>query len=289
MPNAARSITPFSSSPATPENGQQSLGPGPTGVVRRGQSRASNDALAWLATADVTPTGYRVGRFLANHSRYATAADVRRRVTPGEVFTFWPQSKIATELGCSERQVRRGIRSLREAGELEVRRRVRPCEASYVWARSVRSGVLSGVLSHTEPRTEPRTEEKNVRTVGKPTNFPSKRAEKGPPTSQRWEAGQTKQQRLVAAVCWKLGFSVTFAGLEEFAGREHTDKQALIKRLLRVEARHDRRSTRTRSGTGSTGDRSVTGDKRRHRSVTPFRKGRLQAEYAARWRSAHDE
>ena len=66
---------------------------------------------------------------------------------------------------------------MREAGALEVRRRVRPCEASYVWVQpvrsdvrsdgagvrsesacvlsDVRSGVLSGVRSHTEPRTEP--------------------------------------------------------------------------------------------------------------------------------------
>ena len=77
-------------------------------------------------------------------------------------------------MGCSERQVRRGMRSLREAGVIDVRRRVRPCEASYVWVlpvrsdgagvrsdgvgvlSGVRSDVLSGVLSHTEPRTEPR-------------------------------------------------------------------------------------------------------------------------------------
>ena len=66
---------------------------------------------------------------------------------------------------------------MREAGALEVRRRVRPCEASYVWVlpvrsdvrsdgagvrsesacvlSDVRSGVLSGVRSHTEPRTKP--------------------------------------------------------------------------------------------------------------------------------------
>ena len=66
---------------------------------------------------------------------------------------------------------------MREAGALEVRRRVRPCEASYVWVQpvrsdvrsdgagvrsesacvlsDVRSGVLSGVRSHTEPRTKP--------------------------------------------------------------------------------------------------------------------------------------
>ena len=108
---------------------------------------------------------------MADHARYAKPADVRRNVQPGEIFTYWPQAKVAAEMGCSERQVRRGVRSLREAGALEVRRRVRPCEASYVWVQpvrsdvrsdgdacvlsDVRSGVLSGVRSHTEPRTEP--------------------------------------------------------------------------------------------------------------------------------------
>ena len=131
-------------------------------VSRSTETRASNEARAWLVVADVTPTGYRVGKFLASHARYATAADVRRHVVPGELFTYWPQAKIAAEMGCSERQVRRGVRSMREAGALEVRRRVRPCEASYVWvlpvrseSACVRSGVLSGVRSHTEPRTEP--------------------------------------------------------------------------------------------------------------------------------------
>ena len=151
-------------------------------VSRSTETRASNEARAWLVVADVTPTGYRVGKFLASHARYATAADVRRHVVPGEIFCYWRQATIAAELGCSERQVRRGVRSLREAGALDVRRRVRPCEASYVFHASkarkgsrgcdegatnggsdvlsdVRSGVLSGVLSgvrsHTEPRTEP--------------------------------------------------------------------------------------------------------------------------------------
>ena len=146
-------------------------------VSRSTETRASNAARAALVVADVTPTGYRVGLFMAGHARYATAADVRRNVVPGEIFTYWPQAKIAAGLGCSERQVRRGVRSMREAGALEVRRRVRPCEASYVWVQpvrsdvrsdgagvrsesacvlsDVRSGVLSGVRSHTEPRTKP--------------------------------------------------------------------------------------------------------------------------------------
>ena len=305
MPNTARSITPFSPSVSTTKTGVPGQ-PEPLHLVSRGKSRASNDALAWLATADVTPTGYRVGRFLANHARYATAADVRRRVTPGEVFTYWPQSKIATELGCSERQVSRGVRSLREAGALDVRQRVRPCEASYVLLPPVGSGVGSGVGSHTEPRTEPRTEEVQ-RTVGKPTTFPSKRADTG---------GQTQQQKLVAAVCDKLGFSVDFAGLEEFDGREHTEKQKLITRLIKAEARHDRRATaatnvahteKAPNKTGAPKARTATnvapggkppptakkpnetgGQKTRTGDNSP-RSGRLLREYGERLRSARSD
>ena len=150
-------------------------------VSRSTQTRASNAARAALVVANVTPTGYRVGLFMANHARYATLSDIRRNVSPGEIFGYWPQAKIAAAMGCSERQVQRGVRSLREAGALEVRRRVRPCEASYVWVQPVGSdvesdgpcvgsdvgsgvesdgpcvgsGVGSGVGSHTEPRTEP--------------------------------------------------------------------------------------------------------------------------------------
>ena len=160
-------------------NAQKARGPqapppiGLTLVSRSTETRASNAARAALVVANVTPTGYRVGIFMANHARYAKPEDIRRNVVPGELFTYWPQAKMAAAMGCSERQVRRGVRSMREAGALEVRRRVRPCEASYVWVlpvrsdgagvrsesacvlSGVRSGVLSGVRSHTEPRTEP--------------------------------------------------------------------------------------------------------------------------------------
>ena len=160
MPNSSESLAQAKSEPTTPQPG---LTTGPTHVASRStQTRASNAARAALVVANVTPTGYRVGLFMANHARYATEADIRRNVVPGELFCYWPQAKIAADLGCSERQVRRGVRSLREAGAIDVRRRVRPCEASYVWVLPVRSGVLSGVRgvlsgvrSHTEPRKEP--------------------------------------------------------------------------------------------------------------------------------------
>ena len=133
------------------------IGIGPVGLPPRQQARqtptprASNEARALLVVADVTPTGYRVGKFLAAHARHATTSDIRRKVEAGEIFCYWPQTKIAAELGCSERQVRRGIRSLREAGVIAVRQRVRPYGAAYVFVRSgVLSGVLSGVRSHRE-------------------------------------------------------------------------------------------------------------------------------------------
>ena len=85
-------------------------------VSRSTQTRASNAARAALVVANVTPTGYRVGLFMANHARYATLSDIRRNVSPGEIFGYWPQAKVAAAMGCSERQVQRGVRSLREAG-----------------------------------------------------------------------------------------------------------------------------------------------------------------------------
>ena len=92
----------------------------------------SNVAWALLEVADVTPTGYKVGVFLASLVKYARAVDVRLKVTPGEIFSYWSEAKIADALGCSERQVVRGVRSLREAGVIVVRQRVRRV-ASYVW------------------------------------------------------------------------------------------------------------------------------------------------------------
>ena len=93
--------------------------------------RASRVAMGWLKVQDLTPTGYRVGLFLAKKARFATEEDTWRKVKPGEVFTFWPQAKIAAAMGRSESQVWRGIKSLRGAG-FEVRQREQRV-ASYVF------------------------------------------------------------------------------------------------------------------------------------------------------------
>ena len=172
--------------------------PGDAGNILTFRPRASNLARAWLATADLTATGYRVGRFMAEHARFATPADVRRKVRPGEVFVFWPQSKIAAELRCSERQVQRGVASLRAAG-FEVRRRARPFEATYVFpppavASGVASGVGSGVGSHPEPRLNPSTE---------PAVEPAARAGDANPPPPVGVEGQ-KRQRLYGERAGKL-------------------------------------------------------------------------------------
>ena len=263
---------------------QRTLPTGPTGVVRRGASRASNEALAWLAEADVTPVVYDFGVYMAKMVRFATTADGRRKAKPGEVMCYPLQATMARERGCSVRQIKRLVRSLREVG-LEVRQRVRPYGATYVFPLPSRvpSGVPSGVPSQREPRTE-RTKEKVLRTFSE-LNDPPKRADKG----------QTPQQRMVCAIATKLDLSnlLTADGLEDFDNMVNTDKQALVKRMLKAEAWHDNR----RSATLSARNRSVTGlvagsdkrpnSERRNRSVTPPRKGRLQADYASRYRSAH--
>ena len=167
-----RGATPQSSGPAAAEPQQGAFGPVAV------PPRASNMAHALLAVADVTRCGRRVGRFMADHARFATAADVGRKVAVGEIICYWSQKRVAVGLGVSERQIRRGVRSMRQASVMQVRRRERPYSATYVFQApavntgqtestngqsvlsDVRSGVLSGVLSlkRNEPRTnEPRT------------------------------------------------------------------------------------------------------------------------------------
>ena len=104
--------------------------------------RASRVALDWLEVQDVTTTGYRVGVFMVKKARYATEADTRRKVKAWEVFTYWKQSKIAAAMGCSESQVWRGIKSLRDAG-LAVRRRDSKV-ASYVFPQGQPQGQPQG-------------------------------------------------------------------------------------------------------------------------------------------------
>ena len=96
-------------------------------------------------------------------------------------------------------------------------------------------------LSYTTPegtKEGTSTRDVQVRSVSKLTETPHKGANKG----------QTKQQKMVIAICRKVGFCVTFDGMEEFDEYSSAKKQAQIDRLLRVEARHDRRVARDAAG-----------------------------------------
>ena len=103
---------------------------------------------AVLVVANVTPTGYNVGVFMANHARYAKTSDVRRNVQQGEIFTYWPQAEDpppSWAVASARSSAAFGRCVSRECSP--SRRRVRPCEASYVWSRPVASDVGSDVGS----------------------------------------------------------------------------------------------------------------------------------------------
>ena len=187
-----------------------------------------SDRLDWALSLPVPPPARFVAVALIKHTNSVTG------------LTCPAVSTLVTLTGYSKATVKTAIRQLEQGGHYDITRlKVGKVNAANRY-RANRGGVgqeltQGGAGADPEPVREPVREVQ--RTVGKPTNFPSKRA------------GQTQQQRLVAAVCGKLGFSVTFAGLEEFAEREHTAKQTLITRLLKAEAWHDSRVSRTRSGT----------------------------------------
>ena len=222
------------------------IGIGPVGLPPRQQARpqtpkprASNEARAWLIVQNVTPTGYELGVFLANHARFATDGDGRRKVKPGEIFCYWPQAKTAAELGWSVRKVRRGVRSLREVG-LEVRQRVRPYGASYVFpVRSgVPSGVRSGVRSHREPRTEPRKNPERTfkvsarvarSTVLTPPGTPAAPPKGSPMPSHRAPIDATNGPPSVSALRdLRAQFKATQAKTTRIRPTRHTEQPAAV-------------------------------------------------------------
>ena len=264
MQNVAVSIPPLDTPSTSPQidgtDRQPSLPVGPTGVVHRRpeprteeELRDNREFLRVAGQVDFGPGKHILTLVWMAVAYYASLGPER---------ICWAKvEKVAKKAkGLSTRTVQRKLNELAGLGRISTGKRSGGYKSTYwdVHLQIPSAGKLNPP-NHDSVSPQPRqpvmenhdsvspdvrdrregTEEKNLRTVGKPTTFPSKRA----------DTGQTKQQRLVAAVCWKLGFSVTAAGLEEFAGREHTEKQALIKRLLLVEARHDRRTKSSGTGT----------------------------------------
>ena len=88
--------------------------------------RPTNDAMAWLASGNVTRRAYHVGRILAQAARVADRPDRKRHIRPGDLTCYVAGSTIVTQLRerghpMSLRTVRRAIADLEDAG-LKVRR-----------------------------------------------------------------------------------------------------------------------------------------------------------------------
>ena len=87
-------------------------------------ARPTTLALAWVATADLTPRAQRVGRAIADHVRIAPAPKKWRHIKIGDLVTWVGINQLALELGCCTLTVKRGIAELIDAG-LDRRRTMR--------------------------------------------------------------------------------------------------------------------------------------------------------------------
>ena len=179
----ADAILTETSHPANPQN----LGAAPSAGHTIRDRSAKQRAFGPVSASKPQPTLARLRDVLTDLKVHGTCRHVAY-----ELLTYWepggtvfPSVKTLAEgIGVDRRivrrhvarleriglQVRRGVRYLRESATMEVRQRVRPCEASYVFVQPVGSGVgsvgsdvrsdvgsdvRSDVRSHTEPRTEP--------------------------------------------------------------------------------------------------------------------------------------
>ena len=243
MENVARSITPFSTSPATPQiddtDPQLSLPTGPTGRVHRG-----GGTVPWSKRCALTPAPSASSKLLLM---------VLASFVNGPDEAAWPSQKTLIELtGLSERGVRNATTQLEAAGLLRVeagggRQSSRYFLTTLTQCDSPRHSVPpTPALSAPEVPSEATKEVQEVqqRTLTKVSETPLKLAETG--RSKLRSSPHTAQQRMVAAIAVKLDLPdlLTAEGLESFACLENSEKQALIKRLLRVEARYDRRAER---------------------------------------------
>ena len=150
-----------------PETQAQKTGPSQTilQIVPETPS-AYRAAMDCLNSCQLTPAAFALGKFMAHHARYATVDDRRRKVEPGEVFVYWSQKKLAAKRNKSISQVKRHIRALRAAG-LEVRQRVMPYGASYVFAPTL------APAKNFQPTKETRSATGKGPTIVNPTCPPS--------------------------------------------------------------------------------------------------------------------
>ena len=227
--------TPFSTSAATPKTGRTDR-PGTPPVEWKLSAR-----LDWALSLPVSPPTRFVAVAIIKHTNAVSG------------LAFPSVSTLAKLTGYSKTTVKTAIRELEQGGHFDITRlKVGRVNAANRY-RAKRGGVGQepphpGAGADPEPVKEPVKHVQDVqqRTVGKPTDPPNA-AEKG---RSRLRSPHSAQQRMICAIATKLALPglLTAAGLEDFDELENTKKQALIKRLLKAEARHDRRVAQTRPG-----------------------------------------
>ena len=239
----APSDTPFTPPSIGDTDPQRTLGLGPGRVHRGGKSAVPDNTQFWktVNAVEFSSRGVTRQQVFRTVAWFASLTD--KRVCFASVESLAKKARLGTTA------TRAQLRALERDGYIETDgQRSGGRSATRYRLSTLRVSVPNPTLSVAQPNAErcvnptlsvaykeieEGTEVQEVqRTVSKLTNFPHKRA----------DTGQTKQQRLVAAICWKLGFWPSTARLEQFDDSPNSDKQKLIKRLLRVEARHDRRN-----------------------------------------------
>ena len=277
----APSFPPVTSSQIVDTDPQLSLPVGPTGRVHRGGKSALPDNTQFWKTVNAvefSSRGVTRQQVFRTVAWFASLTD--KRVCFASVESLAKKARLGTTA------TRAQLRALERDGYIETDgQRSGGRSATRYRLSTLRVSVPNPTLSVAQPNAErcvnptlsvaykeieEGTEVQEVqRTVSKLTEFPHKRA----------DTGQTKQQRMVAAICWKLDLPdlekldlhdlLTAAGLEDFDGLENSEKQVLIKRLREAEARHDRRVARDAAPNGAPAGKKPKKTKGKTQSPAP--------------------
>ena len=205
--------------------------------VASSQAWQLSDRLDWALSLPVPPPARFVAVALIKHTNSVTG------------LTCPAVSTLVKLTGYSKATVKTAIRQLEQGGHYDITR-LKVGKVNVVNRyRANRVGVgqelpQGGSGADPEPVREPvNVQEVQQRTLTKLSETPLKLAKTG--RSKLRSSPHTAQQRMVAAIAVKLDLTelLTASGLESFDDSPNSDKQALIKRLLRVEAWHDRRAT----------------------------------------------
>ena len=237
---------------------QGTLPVGPTGRVHRGGKSALPDNKAfWESVNAVEFSGRGVTRQEVYRAVAWFVALTEKRLCFAAVETIAEQARLGTTA------TRAHLRALERDGYIETKGdrskgRSTTCYRLTKMAKEQRTNptlnVANPTLSDFNPTLsvakeviEEGTEEvQEVRTLSKLSESPLKLAKTG--RSKLRSSPHSAQERMICAIAVKLDLPALLnaAGLESFDGLENTEKQALIKRMLKAESWHDRRAAQRR-------------------------------------------